>query len=78
MLLWVGAILCVIAYGVDYVNMDHPSKDNLYLGIVLMFVVIVTGVFQYYQENKSSKIMESFKTMVPTVSKHFISFETDL
>ena len=28
-------------------------------------MVVVTGVFSYYQEAKSSKIMESFKSMVP-------------
>jgi len=66
MLLWVGAILCYVAYTVDHFNLEHPTKDNLYLGIVLMSVVIVTGCFQYYQESKSSKIMESFKSMVPT------------
>jgi len=41
---------------------------QLYLGIVLAAVVIVTGIFSYYQESKSSKIMESFKNMVPQVS----------
>ncbi|CAI4223313.1 unnamed protein product [Auanema sp. JU1783] len=66
MLLWVGAILCYIAYGVDYFTMEYPSKDNLYLGVVLMSVVIITGCFQYFQESKSSKIMDSFKNMVPT------------
>ncbi|CAJ0942356.1 unnamed protein product, partial [Mesorhabditis belari] len=65
LLLWVGAVLCYIAYSVDYFTMEYPSKDNLYLGIVLMSVVIVTGCFQYYQESKSSKIMDSFKNMVP-------------
>ncbi|VDP10462.1 unnamed protein product [Heligmosomoides polygyrus] len=39
---------------------------QLYLGIVLMTVVVITGCFQYYQESKSSKIMDSFKNMVPT------------
>jgi len=68
MLLWVGAFLCYFAYGVDYFSLEHPSKDNLYLGIVLMSVVIITGCFQYYQESKSSKIMESFKNMVPTIA----------
>lgn len=67
MLLWVGAILCYIAYTVDYFTLENPQADNLYLGIVLMGVVIITGCFQYYQESKSSKIMESFKSMVPTV-----------
>ena len=32
---------------------------------MLATVVIITGVFQYYQESKSSKIMESFKNLVP-------------
>ena len=45
--------------------MEEPPDDNLYPGIVLTVVVIVTGVFSYYQESKSSKIMESFKNMVP-------------
>ncbi|KAI6175742.1 Sodium/potassium-transporting ATPase subunit alpha [Aphelenchoides bicaudatus] len=66
MLLWIGAILCYIAYSVDYFTLENPAADNLYLGIVLMSVVIITGCFQYYQESKSSKIMESFKSMVPT------------
>ncbi|CAD5215636.1 unnamed protein product [Bursaphelenchus okinawaensis] len=66
MLLWIGAILCYIAYGMDCFSLENPSKDNLYLGLVLMGVVIITGCFQYYQESKSSKIMESFKNMVPT------------
>ncbi|PAV75226.1 hypothetical protein WR25_18024 [Diploscapter pachys] len=64
----IGAILCYIAYSVDYFTMEYPSKDNLYLGIVLMSVVIITGCFQYFQERKSGKIMDSFKNMVPTVA----------
>uniref|UniRef100_A0A8C2ZKE4 ATPase Na+/K+ transporting subunit alpha 3a n=1 Tax=Cyclopterus lumpus TaxID=8103 RepID=A0A8C2ZKE4_CYCLU len=38
---------------------------QLYLGIVLTAVVVITGCFSYFQEAKSSKIMESFKNMVP-------------
>jgi len=40
---------------------------QLYLGIVLTTVVMVTGCFSYYQEAKSSRIMESFKNLVPQV-----------
>ena len=65
MLLWVGAILCFIAYTIQAGTFEEPPDDNLYLGIVLTVVVIVTGVFSYYQESKSSKIMESFKNLVP-------------
>jgi len=64
-LLWIGAILCFLAYGIECYSNDDPAEDNLYLGIVLATVVIVTGVFQYYQESKSDKIMDSFKNMVP-------------
>jgi len=58
-LLWVGAALCVGAYLIIH------HIDNLILGIVLALVVIVTGLFSYYQESKSSRIMESFKKLVP-------------
>ncbi|ERE72876.1 sodium/potassium-transporting ATPase subunit alpha-2-like isoform 1 [Cricetulus griseus] len=64
-LLWIGALLCFLAYGILAAMEDEPSNDNLYLGIVLAAVVIVTGCFSYYQEAKSSKIMDSFKNMVP-------------
>jgi len=64
-LLWIGAILCFLAYGIECYSNDDPAEDNLYLGVVLAAVVIITGVFQYYQESKSDKIMDSFKNMVP-------------
>jgi len=65
MLLWIGAILCFIAYTIQATNYEEPPDDNLYLGVVLTAVVVVTGVFSYYQESKSAKIMDSFKNMVP-------------
>ena len=65
LLLWIGAILCFLAYSIQATSFEDPSPDNLYLGIVLAVVVIVTGCFSYYQEAKSSAIMESFKSMVP-------------
>ncbi|KAM4794942.1 sodium/potassium-transporting ATPase subunit alpha-1-like [Rhinophrynus dorsalis] len=65
MLLWIGAILCFMAYIIQSATEEEPQKDNLYLGVVLSAVVVITGCFSYYQEAKSSKIMESFKSMVP-------------
>lgn len=64
-LLWTGGILCFFAYGILAVRTQDPATDNLYLGVVLVSVVVITGIFSYYQESKSSKIMESFKSMVP-------------
>merc|ERR1719369_2704972 len=65
MLLWFGAILCFIAYSIQASAYEERPDDNLYLGIVLSAVVTVTGIFSYYQEAKSAKIMESFKNLVP-------------
>ena len=44
-MLWAGALLCFVSYGVQT---DKTDKSNLYLGIVLVFVVIATGCFTYY------------------------------
>jgi len=65
LLLWLGAVLCFLAYGIQASAYEEPPDDNLYLGIVLSAVVTVTGIFSYYQESKSAKIMEGFKNLVP-------------
>ncbi|KAL1023657.1 hypothetical protein UPYG_G00044150 [Umbra pygmaea] len=66
MLLWIGAGLCFMAFTIQMNSGgDDPTYDNLYLGIVLVVVVVITGLFSYYQEAKSSRIMDSFKNMVP-------------
>ncbi|XP_071959681.1 sodium/potassium-transporting ATPase subunit alpha-3-like isoform X2 [Antedon mediterranea] len=66
-LLWLGSILCFFAFGIacSKTGFEETQKDNLYLGLVLAFVVIITGCFSYYQEAKSAAIMESFEKMVP-------------
>uniref|UniRef100_A0A3Q3KAQ5 Sodium/potassium-transporting ATPase subunit alpha n=1 Tax=Monopterus albus TaxID=43700 RepID=A0A3Q3KAQ5_MONAL len=64
-LLWIGALLCFLAYTIQVVTEEEPTNDNLYLGVVLAAVVIITGCFSYFQEAKSSRIMDSFKKMVP-------------
>ncbi|TMW57598.1 hypothetical protein Poli38472_003523 [Pythium oligandrum] len=62
LLLWFGGLLCIILYFVQ------GDPNNLYLGIVLFLVVIITGTFSYSQNRKSSNLMESFKSMMPTMS----------
>uniref|UniRef100_A0A914HYI3 Na(+)/K(+)-exchanging ATPase n=1 Tax=Globodera rostochiensis TaxID=31243 RepID=A0A914HYI3_GLORO len=66
LLLWAGAVLSFFAFFFGYFTTERPSYDYVYLGSVLVFVVVVTGLFQYYQERKSAKILESFANMVPT------------
>uniref|UniRef100_G1RUC7 Sodium/potassium-transporting ATPase subunit alpha n=1 Tax=Nomascus leucogenys TaxID=61853 RepID=G1RUC7_NOMLE len=64
-LLWVGAFLCWIAYGIQYSSDKSASLNNVYLGCVLGLVVILTGIFAYYQEAKSTNIMSTFNKMIP-------------
>merc|ERR1711962_733728 len=64
-LLWLGAVLCFLAYSIQASAYEEPPDYNLYLGVVLSAVVTVTGIFSYYQESKSAKIMEGFKNLVP-------------
>lgn len=60
LLLWVGALLCIIAYSID-----QSDVDNLYLSIILVVVVVCSGIFSYMQETKSDAIMDSFNKLVP-------------
>ncbi|XP_017783269.1 PREDICTED: sodium/potassium-transporting ATPase subunit alpha-like [Nicrophorus vespilloides] len=65
LLLWIGASLCIIAAVIEYVYRKKVDTDNLLLAAVLVLIIIMTGIFMYYQQNKSSKIMDSFATMIP-------------
>ena len=57
LLLWGGGLLALIAYA-----LTPDDTSNLWLGIVLWIVVIVTGVFAFWQNSKSDNIIESFKS----------------
>jgi len=62
LLLWLAGFLCFFAYSLQ------PDQENLYLGIVLVSVVWLTGCFSYYQDAKSEAVMEGFKGFFPEVS----------
>ncbi|XP_057374553.1 sodium/potassium-transporting ATPase subunit alpha-B-like [Daphnia carinata] len=64
-LLWFGAILCLVAFFMEYSTSAEPSHDNMWLAIILVLLVTGTSVFAYYQERKSSNIMDSFKGLIP-------------
>lgn len=53
MLLWIGCVLCFIAYSIQANTSEEPADDNLYLGIALAVVNIVTGIFSYYQVSRN-------------------------
>ncbi|XP_077115952.1 potassium-transporting ATPase alpha chain 2-like [Ranitomeya variabilis] len=62
---WVSSALCFLAYGLQAAQDPTVAKDNLWLAIILIAVVVMTASFAYYQEAKSTNIMAGFKNMVP-------------
>ena len=48
---------------------EDSSDDNLYLGVVLAAVVVITGVFSYFQDSKAGNIMKSFAKLTPQQAK---------
>ena len=40
----------------------------LYLGIVLIAVIILTGIFTYAQSSKSEALMAQFKNFIPQMA----------
>lgn len=64
-MLWAGAALCFIAYGLQP---DKTDKSSLYLGIVIIIVVLITGIMSFYQSSKTAAIMAGFKNFIPPKS----------
>jgi sodium/potassium-transporting ATPase subunit alpha len=59
LLLWAGAILCFIAYGLG------GGDANLYLAIIIVAVILLTAILNFYQTLKSQSIMGGFKDFIP-------------
>eukprot|EP00049_Salpingoeca_infusionum_P016487 m.337439 g.337439 ORF g.337439 m.337439 type:complete len:1105 (+) comp16082_c0_seq7:416-3730(+) len=67
-LLWIGGILCFLAFAIQSGTAEEGeqvAQDNLYLGIVLVLVVVITGIFSYYQDGRATNIMKSFAKLQP-------------
>jgi sodium/potassium-transporting ATPase subunit alpha len=64
-LLWIGAMLCFIAFGIQKQTYDDAPYDNFWLGVALTVVVFITGCFSYYQNNKQTQIFSMFENLMP-------------
>ena len=65
LILWLGSFLCFLAFTLRASAFENTPNDNLYLGIALVGVAIITGLLSFYEERKSTKIMSSFQTLLP-------------
>jgi len=68
LLLWFGSALCFIGFAIQE---DREDLSNLYLGIVLAAVVILTGIFSYMQTSKSAEMMAQFENFIPPTASVF-------
>ena len=64
LLLLFGGVLCFVAYGID-----QSDPTNLYLGVVLFLVVVLSATFGYVTEARAESTMEGFKKLVPKKCK---------
>ncbi len=77
LLLEAAGILSFIAYALDttqFINVSRPKAivrsggtymAQLYLGIILLVIVFIMCTVAYFQERKSSRLLASFKNLVP-------------
>ena len=57
-LLWIAAALSFIGYA-----LAPDDLSNIYLAVVIIGVILITGLFSWYQNKKSDSIMSSFKSL---------------
>lgn len=65
LILILGSIFCIFSYILSSYNDPEADKENLYLGIILICVVIFSATFNFVYETKSLKILESFNKLLP-------------
>ena len=42
--------------------MANPPTESLYLGVALLIVIIITGIFSYIKESTAAKIAQEIET----------------
>jgi sodium/potassium-transporting ATPase subunit alpha len=62
LMMWFGAVLCFVVVGIT----GGADVQSLALGIVLVLVVVVTSLFQHFQEGKSDDVMAALRALSPT------------
>ena len=62
LLLWIASALSFLAYG-----LNPEEKSNLYLAVVVIVIILLSGFFSYIQHEQSGEIMDSFKSFSNTI-----------
>lgn len=59
LVLWFAGGLCFFA---NYLN---PSSDMLPIGIAVILVILINGLFSFFQEYKTEKTLEEMRKLIP-------------
>ncbi|UJR12114.1 hypothetical protein I4U23_016292 [Adineta vaga] len=65
-ILWVATLFAFLSY--KPFGEPNPDVTNLGLGVVLILVIFSNGIFNFYQEVKSMKIVASFSHLQSTIT----------
>ena len=63
-LLWIGSLICFLAY--KPLGGKNPDVSNLYLAILLLFVIFLQASFEAFMDWSSSQVMLSIKNLMPS------------
>jgi magnesium-transporting ATPase (P-type) len=63
-LLWVGVIVCFIAW-----NPLNGGTPSLALAVLLAVITITGGVFVFWQEFQTARVLAGFKNMIPDIAQ---------
>ncbi|KAI9358903.1 hypothetical protein DFJ73DRAFT_135213 [Zopfochytrium polystomum] len=61
LMLIVSGIAAYVILAIDYAN----NSQNTYLGAILIFVAFMNALIEFYQQQKSQSILESFLNLIP-------------
>jgi len=65
MLMWLGAFLCFAHYSIQSGIHAEVSSENMVIGIALILVILITGVFSFIQENKEVEMKKEYDRLMP-------------
>ena len=66
-ILWISFTISIIAYFIADPN-DPTKTTNIGLAVLIIMVIILSAVFEAFQDWSSSKVMKSIKNLMPSES----------
>lgn len=62
-------MLCFSMYSIEAGKQEVPPVENLFLGLALIFVIIVTGTLSFIQQSRRASINKMYENTFPQVAR---------